>query len=228
MKDALKWLAGVVAVLLILATLQNRCYPADRAVREADSTIAQLDRTLDSLQAHYQSQNARQRAERDSLRLVATQAQNRAQRAQQAQKTASLDAAQRLQSGTQADSLLAIKPLQEQVAWLQVVVAEQDSAITALKLADQAADSLLAGKDSLLAGERLAYTEAVGRLRALIQPERVWRAGMVWEVDRAVPVGGWVSRDVRVPLVGRAVLTVQATDGPSEPLTLRVGLGGAF
>ena len=69
-------------------------------------------------------------------------------------------------------------------------------------------------------GARIEALEGALRRR---QPPPRWSAGVLWEPGGAVPVGGWVARDV-----GPLVVTVGATDGPGEPLTARLGLGLRF
>ena len=69
-------------------------------------------------------------------------------------------------------------------------------------------------------GARIEALEGALRRR---QPPPRWSAGALWEPGGAVPVGGWVARDV-----GPLVVTVGATDGPGEPLTARLGLGLRF
>lgn len=69
-------------------------------------------------------------------------------------------------------------------------------------------------------GARVESLEGALRRR---QPPPRWSAGALWEPGGAVPVGGWVARDV-----GPLVVTVGATDGPGEPLTARLGLGLRF
>lgn len=67
--------------------------------------------------------------------------------------------------------------------------------------------------------EREAWRETVRRMK----PRPKWAAGPLWEPGGAVPVGGYLSRDV-----GPLVVSVQATDGPGEPATARLGLGVRF
>lgn len=67
--------------------------------------------------------------------------------------------------------------------------------------------------------EREAWRETVRRMK----PRPKWSAGALWEPGGAVPVGGYVARDL-----GPLVLSVGATDGPGEPATARLGVGVRF
>lgn len=67
--------------------------------------------------------------------------------------------------------------------------------------------------------ERTAWRETVRRMK----PRPKWSAGALWEPGGAVPVGGYVARDL-----GPLVLSVGATDGPWEPATARLGVGVRF
>lgn len=64
-----------------------------------------------------------------------------------------------------------------------------------------------------------AWRETVRRMK----PRPKWSAGALWEPGGAVPVGGYVARDL-----GPLVLSAGATDGPGEPATVRLGLGVRF
>ena len=67
--------------------------------------------------------------------------------------------------------------------------------------------------------ERTAWRETVRRMK----PRPKWSAGALWEPGGAVPVGGYVARDL-----GPLVLSVGATDGPGEPATARLGVAVRF
>lgn len=47
-----------------------------------------------------------------------------------------------------------------------------------------------------------------------------WTAGPLWEAGRLAPVGGYVAREL-----GPFRVQLEATDGPGEPATLRLGFG---
>lgn len=165
-------------------------------------------------------------AVRDTLRVLTQGA--RAQLARGAAAVARADSAEARAArlGVTADSLLEL--VGDTAAALIARTAERDSlreTVVNLRAAHRGAveAAALFSLGQVVAEGRINQLEAtLGEARATLvrlRPQPRWAAGALWEPGSPVPVGGFVSREV-----GPFRVQLEASDGPQEPGTVRLGL----
>ena len=166
----------------------------------------------------------------DTLRIIERTGTAQGARAARAEARADSLAAAAARLGAQADSALALA--RDSGAALAYRTGERDrlrEEIAEVRAANRAiADARTTFYQGMVRAEaRVTALEAAlaeargGLVRA--RPAPRWAAGAMWEPGRAVPVGGFVAREV-----GPLRLQLEATDGPTERPTARLAAGLRF